>query len=114
MIRIPALIAVPQIIFRHTAISWKYATNVRRRSKGGSGLVRQGVVYNNNPSGPIPLKTIEWNCEKCGAAFPNMIKAREHENQCVVTLEYKKSTLFVFTKSGMKLLGLLKGRRDKK
>jgi hypothetical protein len=77
-------------------------------------LFRRGVIYNNNPYGPVPLETIEWNCEKCSAAFPNMIKAKEHENQCAVTLEYRKSTLFVFTKRGMKLLGLLKGRRDKK
>ena len=107
-------IAGLRTIFHHSAISWKSATCARRRSRGGSRLVRQGVIYNNNPSGPIPLETIEWNCEKCGAAFPNMIKAREHENQCVVSLKYKNSTLLIFTKNGMKLLGLLKGGRVKK
>ena len=79
-----------------------------------STLVRQGIIYNNNPLGPVPLEIIEWNCEKCGAAFPSMIKAREHENQCVVAVKHKNSTLLVFTKNGMKFLGLLKGRRDKK
>lgn len=77
-------------------------------------LVKQGVIYNNNPLGPVPLEIIEWNCEKCGAAFPNMIKAREHENQCAAAVKHKNSTLLVFTKNGMKFLRLLKGRRDKK
>ena len=71
-------------------------------------MVRRGIIYNNNPLGPIPLETIEWNCDKCGAAFPSMIKAREHENNCVVSSRRKNSTLFVFTKNGMKLLGLFR------
>jgi hypothetical protein len=97
-----------QTICRLSAIFWKSAKHAKKRSREVTGLVRRGIIYNNNPLGPIPLETIEWNCDKCGAAFPSMIKAREHENNCVVALRHKNSTLLVFTKNGMKLLGLFR------
>ncbi|MEM0129938.1 MAG: hypothetical protein QXW75_00580 [Thermoplasmatales archaeon] len=49
-------------------------------------MVRQGVVYTNNVQGPLPSRILEWDCQKCGAAFPSRSVAEIHEKVCTGVL----------------------------